>query len=440
MKSLISKATILFCLYLAITGKTTVGQCTWQTVLTDSFEYQTVCPDLIPGTTIHTTPQSFAVHSGNFSLYLNFINCVGTTGTCAGAKVYERGFTVCRNQPVRFSSWFTTSFSGTQCNVRITITDSNGNVLDDQLSIVAPYSPAWIQYQSPAVSPTTDSIVFTMYTNVGGGNGNDLSMDDFVMEKCTGGNIGNSSSVGYVCQNASSSNLYSLLPSINDTTGAWSGPSALSGGYLGTFIPGTNLAGTYIYENPFFGTGPGCPLAYDSLIVGIQPPPSVNLGSDTTLCTNQSILLIAGSAPGNTYLWNNGVTGPNVLAFTTSTTNITNTYSVLVTDSAACTNSDTILVNFVVCSGLSETTSENQLTINPNPTNGDAYILNKNQERRPVAYSVFNMSGAKVLEQMWENNSDKVLISLYPQGIYLIKIEFADGSLAFKKFVVGGSR
>ncbi len=121
------------------------AQCTWQTVLTDGFEYTTVCPDLIPGTTVHNTPQSFAVHTGNASLYLNFINCVSGVGTCPGAKVYERSFVVCRNQPVRFSTWLTTSFSGGQSNVHIKITDSNGNVLNDQLSILAPYAPSWIQ-------------------------------------------------------------------------------------------------------------------------------------------------------------------------------------------------------------------------------------------------------------------------------------------------------
>ncbi len=438
MKSLLSKATLLFCLYLALTGKTTVAQCNWQTVLTDGFEYTTICPYLIPGATIHNTPLSYAVHSGATSLYLNFTNCVSGSGTCAGAKVFERGFTVCRNQPMRFSTWLTTSFAGTQCNVKIKITDSNGIVLDEQLSVVAPYAPIWSQYQSPAISATSDSIIFTMYTNVGGGPGNDLSMDDFMLEKCIGGNIGNSSTVGSVCDNSASTNLYSLLTAMNDTTGSWSGPSTLAGGYLGTFIPGTNLTGTYIYENSFFGPGAGCPLAYDSLVVGLIPPPVVNLGADTTLCTNQSLLLVAGSAPGNTYLWNNGVTGPNVLAFTTSTTNVTNTYSVLLTNSIGCSNRDTIVIDFVVCSGLSEITSDNHLLIYPNPTNGDAYILNKNQSSQPVMFSIFNVAGAKVLEQTWSSNSDKMELSLSTQGIYLIKVHYADGSISYLKFIVSG--
>src|SRR6187549_3656953 len=94
----------IICLLTLIT-QTSKAQCNWQTVLTDDFEYQTVCPNLVPGATVHNIPQDWAAHSGVYSLYLNFVNCVGTSGTCPGEKVYERGFTVCRNQPIRFSTF-----------------------------------------------------------------------------------------------------------------------------------------------------------------------------------------------------------------------------------------------------------------------------------------------------------------------------------------------
>jgi len=64
------------------------SQCNnWETQLFDGYEYQTVVPDLIPGATIHNTPKSYAVYSGNFSLYLNFTNCNGGVGTCSGDKI-----------------------------------------------------------------------------------------------------------------------------------------------------------------------------------------------------------------------------------------------------------------------------------------------------------------------------------------------------------------
>ncbi|MBK8875861.1 MAG: hypothetical protein IPN13_18965 [Bacteroidetes bacterium] len=112
----------------------------------EGYENQVINPYLIAGTTVHNIPQTFAVHGGTYSLYLNFINCVGSTGTCAGAKVFEQPFVVCPGMPVRLSTYLATSFSGTQCNVRITITDANGTMLNDQPSISAPYSPSWYQY------------------------------------------------------------------------------------------------------------------------------------------------------------------------------------------------------------------------------------------------------------------------------------------------------
>ncbi|MBL0051856.1 MAG: hypothetical protein IPP29_10280 [Bacteroidetes bacterium] len=81
------------------------SQCKWQQKLYDGYEYSTTVPDLIPGTTIQTTPQSFAVHTGTKSLYMNFINTLP-----GGSLVYDRTITVCANVPIQISAWLTTSF------------------------------------------------------------------------------------------------------------------------------------------------------------------------------------------------------------------------------------------------------------------------------------------------------------------------------------------
>jgi|SRR5688572_13833742 len=410
------------------------SQCTWETVVTDGFEYQTIIPNLIPGATIHNTPQSFAVHSGAWSAYLNFTNCVGGTGTCAGAKVYERGFAVCRNQPLQFSTWLTTSFGGTQCNVRIEITDGAGNVLNNQANIPAPYAPAWFQYQSGNVVPLTDSVIFTMYTNVGGGGGNDLSMDDFMLQKCSGATT--STTAGGVCDNVPSANLYSMIPGISDTTGIWSGPSSLSGGYQGTFATGTSLPGSYIYTYTPYGTNPGCPLGFDTVVVSLTAAPVVNLGNDTTLCTNQSMLLNAGSAPGNTYLWNNGVTGPNVLAFTSGSTNVTNTYSVLVTNTTTgCANGDTIVISFEVCSGLNEL-GKNEVNLYPNPANVELYVNNASSNAEELTYSIYNTNGSLDLQGVLGFGNNTIQTTSLNEGMYLIQFTNSNGASTTKKFMI----
>jgi hypothetical protein len=166
------------------------AQCTWKPHLSDGFEYQTACPDVLPGTVYTSIPQSYAVHTGSTALYLNFVNCGGGSGTCAGDTVYIREMAVCPNFEHRISAYYTTTFSGAQCDMMLVITDANLNVLTTTSSLLAPYSPTWINYQSAAFTPPTPTIKFIMITNIDGQNGNDLSMDDFLLEDCLYYNIG----------------------------------------------------------------------------------------------------------------------------------------------------------------------------------------------------------------------------------------------------------
>jgi hypothetical protein len=173
------------------------SQCNWHIQFFDGFEYTTPCPDILPGLVYTTVPQSYSVHSGLKSLYLNFVNCTTATGqgACVGDTVYRRTITVCPNVPMRISAWYTTTFSGAQSNIQVTITDGNNAVLKNTPSVIAPYSPMWIQYQSGQFTPTTNTIKLIMITNVAGGNGNDLSMDDVKVEQCNKLNVGSDTTV-----------------------------------------------------------------------------------------------------------------------------------------------------------------------------------------------------------------------------------------------------
>ena len=421
MKKTITKVITLFCLYLLLSQTSLYAQCSWQTQYSEGYEAQVINPYIVPGTTVHTTPQTFATHTGTYSLYLNFLNCTGTSGTCAGAKVFEQPFVVCPGMPVRISTFLTTSFSGTQCNVRITVTDANGAMLNDQPAIAAPYSPSWYQYSSGSVTPLTDTIYFTMYTNVGGGNGNDLSMDDMLLEKCSGGL--NSTTAVAVCDNVSSQNLFDFLPSTIDTTGTWSGAGSLANGYLGTYFSSTSIPGNYIYQYYPYDTNATCPVAYDTVSVAIATAPAINLGIDTTLCTNATLLLSAGTFPGATYLWNNGVTGPNTLAFTSSTVNITNTYYVQVTGANGCVGRDTIAISFVVCSGIDDINPENSVLLSPNPSSGTAAIHFNTKNHNFSTLTIYNVAGSMLEKITIPQQATSVPVTTGAKGIYFLDLE-----------------
>ena len=74
--------------------------------------------------------------------------------------------------------------------------------------------------------------------------------------------------------------------------------------------------------------------ATDTIDVTILPPPTANLGNDTTLCTPNTLLLDAGNS-GATYLWSTGATTQTI------SVSAAGNYSVTVT-AGSCTDSDDI--------------------------------------------------------------------------------------------------
>lgn len=76
-----------------------------------------------------------------------------------------------------------------------------------------------------------------------------------------------------------------------------------------------------------------------SVTINVNPIPIVNLGEDITLCNSTPLTLNAGN-PGATYLWNTNETSPTI------TVTSSGTYSVNVTNSNNCSNSDEIVVTF----------------------------------------------------------------------------------------------
>jgi len=250
-----------------------VGTCTFHTQLFDGYEYLTACPDLIPGTTYQTIPATWVNHSGSRALYLNFVDSSTASGTNAGDLVYRRIIKTCPGLPTRISAWLTTTFAGLQCNMHFRITDVAGNILADTPAVVMPYAPVWFQYQSPILSPVNDTLVFLMYTNIGGGPGNDLSMDDFLVEQCYDDIPSVHINYGNICSSAPSFNLYPLLTDTPAIAGTWAGPSALTAGYLGTFNPFVNTSGTYIYTTSPYGNSAACPLGKDTVTLNVLQAP-----------------------------------------------------------------------------------------------------------------------------------------------------------------------
>jgi hypothetical protein len=87
-----------------------------------------------------------------------------------------------------------------------------------------------------------------------------------------------------LCSTGIPVNLFNSLGGTPQITGTWSGPSALTGGNLGTFTPGVNTAGTYTYT--VNGNAP-CPNVTATVIVTVNNPSSTGISyPGLPLCNN----------------------------------------------------------------------------------------------------------------------------------------------------------
>lgn len=330
--------------------KTQYGQCSWSNLLADGFEYSqsTTSPDFITGLSYALPhPASYAAHSGSQSVYINFIDSNSTSppGTRAGTLFYRKTITICPNIPYRVSMWLCTTFSGLQCNVKIVLKDANGAVLNAVNNFPCPYAPSFGQYTSGVVTPTTSTIVLDLYTNVGGSGGNDLSVDDLLIEQClTSPGVKTQTSL---CSTSPGLDLYGLFSTVRPTYGTWAGPSSLGGGYLGTYTPSINLQGQYLYSYHFQNNS-NCQLIKDTVNVVMPQTPTVSV-NQATICIGQQTATLTAAGASN-YTW-------------TPATGLSTTSAGTVTANPSATTVYTV----VGANGNCRDTITTQVTVNPLP-------------------------------------------------------------------------
>ena len=119
-----------------------------------------------------------------------------------------------------------------------------------------------------------------------------------------------------LCNGDLATDLFNSLGGIPDMTGTWSGPSVLAGGYLGTFDPGINVAGTYTYTvNGGAGLcAAGGGLATAEVVVTINPDQDATIIPVGPFCPTDPAIVMLGVNPGGTWS-GTGITNPATGAF-----------------------------------------------------------------------------------------------------------------------------
>lgn len=147
----------------------------------------------------------------------------------------------------------------------------------------------------------------------------------------------------------------------------------------------------------------------DVVTVTVHSLPVFSLGADTTVCANNTPVVLNAGAGFSAYLWNTGAI--------TSAISVTQSgnYTVTVTDSNSCTKTDLIIVTVDPCLGVSEQSVS--MTLFPNPTTGKVVVTTTSDEVMHITVTTLN--GQNILE----TSEKEIDLNGMAAGTYLIRVE-----------------
>ncbi len=152
--------------------------------------------------------------------------------------------------------------------------------------------------------------------------------------------------------------------------------------------------------------------------------PVVYLGSDVTICPDQSVILDAGN-PGASYIWTPG--GQTTQTKTVDSLGLglgSHAISVIVTSPNLCSDTDVVVVTIDACSGIKPNNDEISLTATPNPSDGNFYLTINGLEEAGTL-NIYNPESQMVLTEKIDFAGmihKTVDMRAYPKGIYFVRI------------------
>ena len=161
----------------------------------------------------------------------------------------------------------------------------------------------------------------------------------------------------------------------------------------------------------------GCP-NHDTISVTENLLPVVNLGVDTLLCRNTSIIL----DPGNfqSYQWQDGANDSVYIPVYSGVDTVI--ISVLVSNSANCFASDTVTIFYDVCNGIVFPTGSSS-SVWPIPADNIFYVQFPEQKGEMIIYN----SLGELIYEGWLFNSASINCKSWPSGSYFYKLVKENG-------------
>jgi hypothetical protein len=192
-------------------------------------------------------------------------------------------------------------------------------------------------------------------------------------------------------------------------------------------------SGTY-----FVTVNNGSCSATDTINVTLHALPSVTMTPfGAPVCDNGGPITLSGGLPaGGVY------SGASVTGGMFDPTGLAGAYLItyIVTDSNTCTNSDTATIMVDVCNGIaSAVSSDMNISVYPNPTDGIFTINITNAKFTKFSVSIVDIQGKEVYKDVEKNSSTvyskQIDLEGFAKGVYYIKM-YTDSNLKIDKLVI----
>ncbi len=167
--------------------------------------------------------------------------------------------------------------------------------------------------------------------------------------------------------------------------------------------------------------------------------PELNIGNDTILCADQSLLLDAGD---NYYQqWSTQSTNHQELIDSNGVGLNTTTVYLNVHQEYGCANSDTINITFAECNSIN-TNKEEIISIDifPNPSQGMFIIEAELLSKENVLIQIFDIYGKEILNNKLQNTNGNIHqcinLSNLSKGTYILRLQNRNGSFYNSKVII----
>ena len=238
--------------------------------------------------------------------------------------------------------------------------------------------------------------------------------------------------VTHLCD--SSSTAYAVTNDPNATSYTWTLPSGWSGSStINTITATASTTNGVISVTANNACGSSTP---STLNVFGNTIPVVTVASFGTVCDNAAAFALSGGNPtGGTY----SGTGVNSNMFDPTITGdgtfmITYTYS-----SGACVRFDSAAIVVDLCTGIINSSENNNISIYPNPTNGTITVAIGNGNNSELIISIMDIQGRVVFTSIDKNIGagyfKQINLDQLAKGIYYIKLTNADNS-KYQKLII----